>query len=101
LSFQLEMVKITVKDLQIACEKQQNILEQAKAIQVDPFVQLRQLDQDEFFEKSLGLIYSYTRTREEEFWLWAHKEQELVAFVWIKGNPQGVFVVRFEGTAQW
>ena len=44
------MVKITVKNLQSACQEQLNIIEQVKDIQVNPFVKLGQLDQDEFFK---------------------------------------------------
>jgi len=101
LSFQLEMVKITVRSLQRACQEQLNIIEQVKDIQVNPFVKLGQLNQDEFFEVSLGLIYSFTRTRREEFWLWAARDKKAVAFVTIEGNPQGIFIRHFKGTAQW
>ena len=92
---------MTVKILQRACQEKLNIIDQVKDIQVDPFVKLAQLDQDEFFEASLGLIYSITRTCREEFWLWAARGKEAVAFVTIEGNPQGIFVRHFEGTAQW
>jgi len=101
LSFQLEMVTVTVKTLQRAYKEQLNIIDQVKDLQVNPFLDLRQPDQDKFFENSLGLIYNYTRTRREEFWLWAAKDKTLVAFVVIEGNPQGIFVRNFEGTAQW
>jgi len=95
------MVKITVKTLQRAYKKQLNIIDPVKELQVDPFVDLRQLDQDEFFEASLGIIYSCTRTRREEFVLWASKDKRAVAFVVIEGNPHGIFIRHFEGTAQW
>ena len=95
------MVKITVKTLQSACKNQLNIVDQVKDIQVNPFVDLRLLDQDEFFEVSLGLIYSFTRTRREEFWLWAARDKEAIAFVNIEGSPHGIFIRHFEGTAQW
>ena len=95
------MVKITVKTLQRAYKKQLNIIDQIKDLQVNPFEDLRQLDQDEFFEVSLGLIYSYTRTHREEFWLWASRDKKAVAFVAIEGSPHGIFIRNFEGTAQW
>jgi len=101
LSFQLEMVKVTVKTLQRAYKKQLNIIDQVKALQVNPFADLRQFDQDEFFEVALGLIYSYTRTKREEFWLWASKARTAVAFVVIEGGPHGIFIRNFEGIAQW
>jgi len=101
LSFQLEMVKVTVKTLQSAYKTQLNIIDQVKNLQVNPFADLRQLDQDEFFEVALGLIYSYTRTKREEFWLWAARERVAIAFVVIEGSPHGIFIRNFEGTAQW
>ena len=101
LSFQLEMVKVTVKTLQRACKTQLNIIDQVKDLQVNPFADLRQFDQDEFFEVALGLIYSYTRTHREEFWLWAAKEKVAIAFAVIEGGPHGIFIRNFEGTAQW
>jgi len=101
LSFQLEMVKVTVKTLQRAYKTQLNIIDQVKDLQVDPFVDLQQFGQDEFFEVSLGLIYIYTRTHREEFWLWAARDKKAVAFVVIEGSPHGIFIRNFEGTAQW
>jgi len=101
LSFQLEMVKVTVKILQRAYKKQLNIIDQVKDLQVNPFTDLRELGQDEFFEASLGLIYSYTRTHREEYWLWAARDKKAVAFVVIEGSPHGIFIRNFEGTAQW
>jgi len=95
------MVKVTVKLLQSAYKEQLNIIDQVKDLQVDPLANLRQLDQDDFFEVSLGLIYSYTRTRREEFWLWAARDKTAVAFVAIEGGPHGIFIRNFEGTAQW
>ena len=101
LSFQLEMVKVTVKTLQRAYNTQLNIIDQVKNLQVNPFADLRLLDQDEFFEVALGLIYSYTRTKREEFWLWAARDKKAIAFVVIEGSPDGIFVRNFEGIAQW
>jgi len=101
LSFQPEMVKVTVKTLQRAYKTQLNIIDQVKDLQVNPFVDLQQLDQDEFFEVALGLIYSYTRTNREEFWLWAARDRAAIAFVVIEGSPHGIFIRNFEGTAQW
>ena len=101
LLFQLEMVKVTVKTLQRAYKTQLNIIDHVKDLQVNPFADLRQLDQDEFFEVALGLIYSYTRVNREEFWLWAARDKTAVAFVVIEGSPQGIFIRNFEGTAQW
>jgi len=76
-------------------------LDKDKDIQADNFAHLALVEQDEFFEVSLGLIYQATRNCRETFWLWAVKERELVAFVGIEGCSWGIFVVHFEGTAQW
>jgi len=95
------MVKITVKYLQTACKEHLNIAEQAKNVQVDHLVDFGLLEQDEFFEVSLGLIYQATRTRQETFWLWAARDKKAVSFVGIEASPRGIFVVHCEGTAQW
>jgi len=95
------MVEVTPGFLKVACKKHLNILDKVKDIQADNFVHLGLAEQDEFFEISLGLIYQATRTGPETFRLWAVRNNKLVALVGIEGSPWGIFVVHFEGTAQW
>ena len=95
------MVKITEEYLKIACQEHLNIAEQVKKVTVDHSVDIGLLEQDEFFEKALGLIYQDTRARQDTFWLWAAKDKRVVAFVVIEGSPSGIFVVYFKGNKQW
>ena len=95
------MVIVTPSFLKAACKKHLNILDKVKDIQVDNLAHLALVEQDEFFEVSLTLIYHATRSHHEMFWLWAVRNRKLVAFVGIEGCPWGIFIVHFEGTAQW
>jgi len=76
-------------------------LDKVKDSQVDDLIHLALVEQDEFFKVSLTLIYQATREHHETFWLWAVRNKKLVALVGIEGCPWGIFIVHFEGTAQW
>ena len=95
------MVKVTSEFLKFAHKKQLNIVDIAASIKVEDLCDLSLTEQDDFFETAVGLVYQATRRYIDTFWFWAVRNKELVGFVGIEGSPWGVFVLHFEGSAQW